>query len=418
VRRKGGVMLGGRTVKQIYELQAEGCGVREIARRLGLARNSVRKYLRAAEVPRPRPRRKRGSKLDPYVAHLEQRLTEGVQNGAVLLREVRAQGYAGSYALLKAWIHPRRRRPSVQATRRFETLPGAQAQVDWGVFRYRTPAGTQRTLWAFVLVLSWSRALYVEFVRRADVASFLACHVRAFQALGGIPQTCLYDNAKVVVLGRDETGTPLWNSRFLDASRRLGFDARLCRPYRPQTKGRVESGVKYLRGNFWPTARFTDEADLNHQVQAWIESVAHQRVHGTTGEQPAARLALERSHLQPVPPLDRLRPLLREERTVGRDGYVAWERAWYGVAWSWVGQRVQVQADADLVQIWAGDQPLAVHPVATRPGQRLTVPGQWAGLPGEEGRPRPEPLAVQLPRVEVEQRPLSAYDALIGGVGR
>ena len=180
-----------------------------------------------------------------------------------------------------------------QATRRFETEPGEQAQVDWGSFTYFTREGKKKQVWAFAMVLSWSRAIYVKLVPRADVAAFLRCHVNAFAHLGGVPRRCLYDNAKVVVLGREEDGRPRWNPRFLDFALRVGFDSRLCCPYRPQTKGRVESGIKYLRNNFWPSARFTDLADLNRQVREWCSCVADIRVHGTTGERPQDRLLKE-----------------------------------------------------------------------------------------------------------------------------
>ena len=135
--------------------------------------------------------------------------------------------------------------------------------MDWGSFSYVDEKGRKRRVWAFVMVLSWSRAIYVEFVRRADTASFIQCHVNAFDYLGGVPRRCLYDNAKVVTLGRDEEGRTEWNRRMLDFALRLGFDLKLCQPYRAQTKGKVESGVKYVRGNLWPSVRFTDDADLN-----------------------------------------------------------------------------------------------------------------------------------------------------------
>jgi transposase len=152
-------MLGGRTVKQIYELRAEGQSVRAIARALGVARNSVRKYLRADEIPKARPRPKRGSKLDPFRRHLEQRIAEGMVNCVVLLRELRAQGYIGGYSLVKAAVQPLRRSAPVVPTVRFETAPGEQAQVDFGAFHYQASDGSTRSLWAFVLVLSWSRML-------------------------------------------------------------------------------------------------------------------------------------------------------------------------------------------------------------------------------------------------------------------
>jgi transposase len=405
-------MLGGRNVQAVYELHGQGRSIRAIAQGLGISRNSVRKYLRASEIPKPQPRPQRPSKLDAYREQVHQRLREGVDNCVVLLRELRAQGYTGSYTILKDYVQPLRRRRTPIATVRFETRPGEQAQVDFGLFRYRTPEGKLRSVWAFVLVLSWSRAVYVEFIGRANLATFLRCHLNAFERLGGIPQQCLYDNTKLVVLGR-EAGEPLWTPRFLDFARRLGFRPALCHPYRPQTKGRVESGVKYLRGNFWPTERFTDDADLNRHAQAWCEGVAQARIHGTTRARPADLLLQERLHLQPLAAWERLAPFLREERQVGRDGYVSWEGAWYGVPWQWAGQRVEVQADATVVALWMGEQRLALHPRATQRGQRFTAPGQWVGLQRGDQRPPLIALAQQLPTIEVEQRSLGVYDALV-----
>ncbi len=403
-------------MRQIYEMHAAGQSVRAIARTLGIARNSVRKYLRAPEVPKPPPRPERGSKLDPYASYVHQQLARGLDNCVVLLRELRAQGYDGSYTLLKSFVHPLRRRRQPTATMRFETTPGDQAQVDWGVFRYQTAHGT-KTIYAFVLVLSWSRAMYVEFVRTADVATFIRCHIHAFEQLGGIPRRCLYDNAKVVVLGRDAAGEPDWNTRFLDFALRLGFRIQLCHPYRPQTKGRVESGVKYVRGNFWPTVQFSELGDLNRQTQAWVNGIAHQRDHGTTHEQPAARLRVEQHELTALPASGTLEPFLRDDRLVGRDGFVQWERSWYGVQWPWVGKTVQVQADESSVQIWSGERRLAVHPRALQPAQRFPLPGQWQELPRGDGRPKPEPLAVQVPAIEVQRRSLAAYDQLLEVAG-
>ena len=265
------------------------------------------------------------------------------------------------------------------------------------------------------MVLGWSRAIYVEFVRRADVATFIRCHLNAFDYFGGVPRRCLYDNAKVVVLGRDDDGRAQWNERMLDFARRVGFELRLCRPYRAQTKGKVESGVKYVRGNFWPAVRFGDDADLNRQALGWCDGIANERVHGTTGRVPKAMLANERSSLGALPERSSLSVYLREDRKVGRDGYVNWDGSWYGAPWSWAGSVVQVGVSAGMVEIWSGEERLAVHPRAHKRRERLTLPGQWDGLVnGDTGRKR-EALAVQVSSQQVERRSLDVYELLSGG---
>ena len=268
---------------------------------------------------------------------------------------------------------------------------------------------------AFVMVLGFSRTVYAELVRRANVATFIRCHINAFEYFGGVPRRCLYDNAKVVVIERDGEGRHEWNSRMPDFARRMGFDMHLCKPYRAQTKGKVKSGVKYVRRNFWPSARFTDDDDLNRQALGWCDTVANERVHGTTNRIPKAMLAIERESLGAVPERRSLAVYLREDRKVGRDGYVNWDGSWYGVSWMWAGQIVQVGVSAGMVEIWTGDERLAVHPKAHRRRQRLTMPGQWDGLVNGEAGPKREAIAVQMSSEQVERRSLDVYELLAGG---
>ncbi len=360
--------------------------------------------------------RRRASKLDAYTAYIDRRISEGLENCVVLRRELQDLGYRGGYSILKAYVSLRRQRGGQpQATVRFETALGEQAQVDWGSFSYVGEKGHKHRIWAFVMVMSWSRAIYVEFVRRADTGSFLQCHVNAFEHFGGVPRRCLYDNAKVVTLGRDAEGHVEWNGRMVDFALRVGFEMRLCRPYRAQTKGKVESGVKYVRGNLWPSVRFTDYADLNRQALEWCDSVANLRVHGTTHRIPGEMLAEERLHLGKLPHRSTLAPYLREDRMVARDGYVSWEGSRYGVPWKWAGAMVQVGQRLGTVEIWAGEDRIAVHPRAQQPGQRFTLPDQWEGLPLGSDRPRRHALAVQVPVGQVERRPLEVYELVASG---
>ena len=288
-------------MKEIYEVHGRGRSARGIARDLGLARDTVLRYLTSPEAMLPKPRPPRGSRLDPHTEHIDRRLAEGLENCVVLLRELRARRYRGSCTILVEYVRPRRRGRQPEATMRFETAPGEQAQVDWGSLPYAGEDGKRHRVRVFVMTMGWSRACYVELVRRADTAAFIQCHANAFEYLGGVPRRCLYDNAKVVTLGRDEDGQVEWNPRMLDFALRVGFEIRLCQPYRAQTKGKVESGVKYVRRNMWPSLRFTDDADLNRQALEWCDVVSNARVHGTTYRIPWEMLDEERTRLAHLP---------------------------------------------------------------------------------------------------------------------
>ena len=203
---------------------------------------------------------------------------------------------------------------------------------------------------------------------RADTAAFIQCRVNAFEHLGGVPRRCLYGNAKVVALGRDEDKAPVWNRRMLDFALRVGFEIRLCQPCRAQTKGKAESGVKCVKGNMWPSLRFTGGAGLNRQALEWCGGVASRRIHGTTRRVPWEMLMEERARLGKLPGRGALAPYLREDRRAGRDGFVSWEGSRYGVHWKWAGRVVQVGQRQGTVEVWGGDERIAAHPRAQRPG--------------------------------------------------
>jgi len=246
-------------------------------------------------------------------------MNEGVFNCEVLLEKLQAKGYTGSRTTLKDYVKRFRppRRP--KAVMRYETEPGEQAQVDWGVFKYRDPHGRERKVNGFVMTLGYSRDMYVEFTNRADIGSFLRCMTNALLHFGGCTKYMLFDNPKIVVLEREKDDDPKWNPLFAVFAPTVGFTPRLCRYRRPQTKGKVESGIKYVKGNFWPGRRFTDLTDLNQQALAWCEQKSR-RVHGTTGERPCDRRSAEKARLQPLPDPVALARLITETRTLGPPG--------------------------------------------------------------------------------------------------
>jgi transposase len=189
------------------------------------------------------------------------------------------------------------------AVRRFETPPGKQAQVDWGHLGTIEMDGQQRTLNGFTFTLGYSRTMMAEAALDQKLGTLLKMHEEAFRQLGGVPEEILYDRMKTVWLEIDERGEVVWHPVFLDFARYWGFQPRLCRPYRAQTKGKVESGVKYVRRNFLCGLQGREPSgldDLNAQLRAWVWEVANQRVHGTTHEQVGVRWKVDQFSLQPM----------------------------------------------------------------------------------------------------------------------
>ena len=302
-------MVGSEAALEIRVLHRHGKSIREIAREMGVSRNTVRRYLRDDEAERYRPRPLRRTKLDPFKGYVIERLRAAAPErmpASVLLMELRERGYAGGYTMLKVFVASLQPPEAAEPVIRFETAPGEQMQVDWAVIR----RGENR-LSVFVATLGWSRATYAEFVTDERVESLIEAHENAFLSFGGTPREVLYDNMRTVVLERHGygLGRHRFHPGFLDFARHCDFRPRLCAPYRAQTKGKVERFIRYLRHSFYvPLASrlaqeglIVDRETANLAIGRWLREVANVRVHGTTGEIPAERLAIERVQLQPVP---------------------------------------------------------------------------------------------------------------------
>src|SRR2546425_13375736 len=196
---------------------------------------------------------------------------------------LRSRGSPGSVIPLRRYVRTVRPAARTEAYLRLQTLPGEQGQVDWGSFGKVAVGHTQRTLSCFVLVLSWSRAVYARFALDQTLESFLRGHVEAFTALGGVPRTLLYDNLKSVVLER--VGDHIrFHPRLLELAGHYHFAPQPCAPYRGNEKGKVERMIQYLRHSFFAARRFASLNDLNAQLATWIAETAHARsVPGTAG---------------------------------------------------------------------------------------------------------------------------------------
>lgn len=400
---------------EIEEFKRQGVSVSGIASLTGFDRKTVRKYLEGSEpVPRYGPRAVRASKLDPFQPYIEQRLQAGVWNAQVLLRELVAQGYPGGYTLLKEYLQPKRQAAREVAVRRFETPPGHQAQLDWGELGRLEGAGRSEKLYALVFTLGHSRAMFADVATDQSLATLLSLHEAAFSALGGVPRELLYDRMKTVALGVDERCETRWQPLFFEFARYWGFMPRLCRGYRPQTKGKVERGIGYLRGNFLCGRTATSLADLREQLRAWNGEVANARVHGTTHRVIREAWEEERAHLTPLgnrPPFPHRPEMLRR---VSRDAYVNYQSNRYPVPWNAAGQEVTLREVGGRLEIRLGGSLLATHTLCLGKHQVLTLADHYAGLPAPAAGPPggKARITVCVSGPEVEVRSLSAYEAV------
>lgn len=404
-------------MNDISELKRQGLSVSQICELTGYSRPTIRKYLSTAAPLPPRygPRPKRDSKLEAFAPFLEERLGAGVWNAVVLLAELKARGYTGEYTTVKDYLRPLRKQARTVAVRRFETPAGHQAQLDWGDLGHLETGEGRRTLYGFVFTLGHSRALFADIATDTRVATLLRLHEAAFVELGGVPREILYDRMRTVVLGTDERGETRWNPLFLDFARYWGFTPRACRAYRPQTKGKVENTIGYLRKNFLCGREATSLLDLRSQLRTWVWQVANQRIHGTTRQHVFAAWNEEKRLLLPVAGRAAYPSASEETRKVSRDAYVFYHGNRYSVPWRLAGQEVTVREMDGCLHIQRGKERLAAHPLfASGSHQSATLASHHAGIPldsGERGgKPRITVRSSEGPLPVVEVRSLLAYE--------
>jgi transposase len=407
----------------IRDMHNRGLSISEIARQTGHDRKTVRKVLKGPLIPEQKERKRKKRKIDPYVPYLLGRIERGVLNARKLYQEIRQQGYKGGETQVRSFVQQHRPQRLREATVRYETEPGEQAQVDWAYFGKIQHQGKQRRLYAFLMTLGWSRAMYVEFTVSTKTTWWLRCHVHAFHYLGGVAREVLHDNVKTAVVKRARDGAIQWNQRYLDFAEYYGFRPRACQPYRAQTKGKVESGVAYVRKNFWVGLDYVDLDDLNRQAVGWLDTIANVRIHGTTGEVPFERLPEE--GLAPIHD----KPDYDTSHTVyhrcTRDCFVSYEGNFYSLPASYAGQTMMVKATAagELMIVNREGEIAAWHQLVPGSNQRVVVSDHFASIPFSTPRPpragarqvtAPDLAPLPWPDAPlVETRALAAYQDLV-----
>ncbi|MCL2355154.1 MAG: IS21 family transposase [Oscillospiraceae bacterium] len=344
---------------EIRNDRKKGLSYTEIGKKHNVDWRTAKKYANSEQKPVYELSEPKVSKLDPYKNQIDLWLEEAPYSAVRIMEKLEELGCDCKYTVIRTYVSTKKSELNTKATVRFETMPGLQAQVDWAHFEnYRViENGVSKKLYCFLMILGYSRMRYIEFVTDMTTSTLIRCHINAFRYFGGYPEEILYDNMKQVVIKRllkQEDST--LNSQFEDFAGFYGFKPVLCRPYRGQTKGKVERTVAFVRDNFMTGIKYTSLPNLNNQAMNWNIKV-NNKVHATTNELPVNRLKIEN-----------LNPLLREyiidkidTRKVEKDCLISYSNNKYSVPSEYVGKNVTVVAlDNTLVAYYLGKQ-IAIH---------------------------------------------------------
>lgn len=364
-------------IVRLYHAEKWPCGT--IATQLGVHPSVVRRVLGqqglvlASRATRP-------SKVEPYLAFIRETLAKYPRlRASRLYRMVRERGYTGGPDHFRSVVARYRPRPVAEAYARLRTLPGEQAQVDWGHFGHLQVPGGKRPLYAFVMVLSYSRQLYLRFSLSCAMPSFLRGHVESFSFFGGVPRRILYDNLKSAVLER--AGDAIrFHPTLLELSAHYRFEARPCAPARGNEKGRVERAIRYVRDAFFAARTIRDLDELNAQALSFCRTEAAERPCPEDRTRTVAQVfADEQGRLLPLPDT----PLETGERVevhVGKTPYVRFDLNDYSVPPTHVRRTLTVYADEEHVRILDGASVLCTHARRWGRGQQNENPEHLQAL--------------------------------------
>ena len=363
---------------EIRAAHQKGLSYSEIGRKYNIDRRTAKKYAQSESRPEYVLTDSKPSKLDPYKAQIALWLEEAPYSAIRIWEKVKEQGFEGGYTVVKQYVRGKKEQLNEQATVRFETMPGLQAQVDWAFFEdYKVRENDEeKKLYCFLMILGYSRMRYIEFVTDMSTDTLIRCHVNAFRYLNGYPEEILYDNMKQVVIKRlmkQEEST--LNRQFEDFAGFYGFKPVLCRPYRGQTKGKIERTVRFVRDNFMVGIKYSSLDDLNGQALAWCNKV-NAKEHGTTGEIPFERIKKER-----------LNPLVREYiidkinlRRVQKDCLISYGGNQYSVPAEYAGRDVAVVALGNTLAVYHEGKQVAVHRISCQKKDMVVNPIHYRRL--------------------------------------
>ena len=416
----------------IVMLHRKGVSQRQIAKKLGISRNTVKKYVENPQFPETRRRRrKRRSLLDPYSDNIKTWLEEDMDYTAVWIYErLRTMGFYGSYEIVKRKVGKIKAERQRVAYMRFETEPGYQGQVDFGEFQVERADGSIKKLYLFSMILGYSRKIYGELIERCDLPTFLDCHIRAFEYFGGVPEQILYDRMRNVFIGKI-AGRNKFNDTLLGFALHYGFKPEVAPAYAAWVKGKVERPYSFIREGFWRGYGFVCLETANRDLQNWLAR-KEKRVHGTTHEVVCLRFAREKPHLKGLPPRV-FDTSYRVYRKVHKDCTVRFESNSYVVSHTLVGKKIILRVKDKTMRIFSDDALVVTYEIPAGKGHLVQDKRFYEALKKDhdmnklkyhhgrrpKGRAKHTISPLKPPYdMDVEIRPIAIYDHAAGEVWR
>lgn len=313
------------------------------------------------------------SSVEPYREQVKAWVDQGIQSTTIHQALVRHHQFTGSYSAVHRFVRSVREVVAPKSTVKLDFAPGEAAQVDFGTgpMFVDTRTGKQIKSWFFLMTLAYSRHQYAEVVLNQKSATWLECHRHAFEFFGGVVSRVIIDNAKCAIT-KACYHDPVVQRAYAEYAEGYGFKIDALPPREPQMKGRVESGIKYLKRNFMPIHDFVDRHDANRQLQQWILEQAGNRKHGTTGEKPLSLFEVEQGALKALPGVPPELAVWAKVK-VHRDTHVQFEQCLYSVPHRLIGQSLWLKAAPHTVRVYQGEELVAVHARLFIPHTRRTV---------------------------------------------
>ncbi len=350
----------------ILTLHRKGLTQRAIARKLGVSRNTVKKYIDDPElILAPAEPRRRRSLLDPFKDNIDAWLSEDDYTATWIYDRLVNMGFTGSYEIVKRRVAQLKGQHQKVAYMRFETEPGYQAQVDFAEFQVEHADGNVEKLYLFSIILGYSRKIYAELIRHCDLTTFLDCHIRAFDYFGGVPTEILYDRMKNVYIGRI-AGRDKFNDTLIGFALHYGFIPRVAPAYAAWVKGKVERPYTFIREGFWRGYGYACLETANKDLNRWLR-IKDQRIHGTTHEVVADRFEREQPHLSQLPrqPFDTSYRIFRK---VHKDCTVRFEGNGFVVPHKLVGKTVVLRVKECTLRIFDDNRLVVIYTIPSSKG--------------------------------------------------